>query len=751
MKFLPRRAVVAILLVLVVCTMPLFAQDNSPITVVGSGIVTPLFQTLVQASGVTANLTVNVTGTNNGFNSLCTGEADIATANRTINSAEATLCSQGTIEYIEMPIAYDAIAFIANADSAYAQCLNISDLNTVLAPSATGQMNNWNQIYADNPDLAISVFAPALDTPGYVILDALIDGSGLRLDAAQLATDTEIIAAVNATPGAIGIVRYTPALANDPNVYILNLQGGTTPGCHFPTAEAIEDGLYFAAEILYLYIRTDAVEKPGLRDILTYINGDAAISVVEGAGFVAPSATVKERNLARLENPAAETTSEDTRFTIQPAVAGTVRVGGAANGAGVLKVMSDGFTATYAGVSFDYNVEGQTDGYRRLCNGEIDIAVGARDLTAEELQNCTANNITLVTIELGSQATVLLTNPDSTYAQCLSTTQINTIWRATPPTETAITQWSQVGTNFPAGIPLTLFAPVSRSFAIQPDVTTIYGDLLLSASGIPGIIREDTALANQERFANDPVYRAMAVGNTPGSLTYMSWSDWQSVLEDGRVLLPGQEPPAPEATAEATAEASATVAPEMTATVAPESAAEATAAAESTAEATAVASVAPPPAYYRVQLVSVAPVNADGTVGACVLPDETNIESGMYPLTSPVRLVINQVSLGRPDVQSFLWFIFQTQYFGVLTDLGLVGISDAELPDVRTRLITEFEAGNAAARAAAEATAEATGEATSEATGQPGVESTAQPGAEATASAPAESTPDATAEATPGS
>lgn len=724
MKAFYRRAGVAFLLILVFCTIPLFAQDSGEISVVGSGIVTPLFESLAQASsaasGVSANLSVNVTGTNNGFASLCNGTADVVTANRRISEIEAANCSGLNIQYIELLLAHDVIAFIAPLNTTYAQCLTLNNLNAIFAPSSQGQIVNWNQLYSDNPDLPISIFVPQVDSTGYAILDSLISGTGLRSEAQARAADAEIISAVNATSGAIGVVKYTAALANDPNVNILNLEAGTQPGCVFPSADGIETGQYPAATSLYLYVNINSLSKAGLLDVLNFASGESAPAIVEAAGFIAPSTSAYDANLATLQNPVSEAAADEQLYQIPAGVAGQVRIGGAANATSMLLPFSTSFSTTYATVTFDYNVEGQDAGFRRLCNGEIDIVASNTAMTPEQLQNCQANNIVPVTFDFGYQAVVLLANPNDTYAHCLNTMQIGKIWSA--ESQGAVTLWNQVDPTFPANVPLTLFAPVSRSFTLpgSPDTYTIYNDLLMHiTTGAISPVRADTALKDQERFANNAAYRAQAVGNTAGGLTYLSWSDYQRALENPAVALVGETVEFGEGTP--TPQAIYRVQPVSVALVTGGvvTSTNVVSPVEATAEATAEAAAA----------VTPMPI----TVGPCVEPTIENITSGQYPLSRPVTLYVNQRSLALPEVKSFLWYSFQTENFPVFESVGIAGITEDALPNYRINLKAQFDAADVAAAEAAEATPEATAspDSTAEATLQPEGESTAQPAPDA--------------------
>ena len=91
MKSLQRGAGIILVLALLSSFSILSAQDDTKITVVGSGIVTPVLQSLITASGVSITPTAKITGTNSGFEQFCQGEADVTTAARTISAAECRM------------------------------------------------------------------------------------------------------------------------------------------------------------------------------------------------------------------------------------------------------------------------------------------------------------------------------------------------------------------------------------------------------------------------------------------------------------------------------------------------------------------------------------------------------------------------------------------------------------------------------------------------------------------------------------
>lgn len=502
------------LIALLLTPLIVFAQDENNVTAVGSGIVAPLVQAAADASG--AAITVNVTGTNSGFAAFCRGEADLTTAARAISADEEAACLGAEVSFVELLAGYNAIAFVANPANTSAQCLTQAQVRQAFAPSAAGQVVNWVQLGGEFTSQPLTLIVPAANTPAAALLDSLVGADGLRSDATQPGDAAAIISAVSSTPGALGVVPLDAAVNAGDSVRTLQLNFGAA-GCISPTLENIDADLYGGAQRLFVYANTASLSKPGLTETLTYLSSPAAAEVVTGAGFAAPSQGAYDLNAASLANPEGgrQFTGGESGYSIPNTVSGTVTIAGSPAGRDYFTALTSGFSSRYPGVTFTSTFEGEPDGIRRLCNGEIDIAVLTSDLTDEQRGNCDANNIQLYTVALGSQAVTLLANTANTDAVCLSAAQIGAIWRAS---DDAPTNWNQVDAAF-ADLPLVLVAPNTS------DTT----DLLLAlTSDQPGIDRLPA------ETNSNPLYRGAAVGNVPGGISYFTWADLQTVLNSGQ-------------------------------------------------------------------------------------------------------------------------------------------------------------------------------------------------------------------------
>jgi len=518
MRYFQRRVGTFVLLALLLTPLLSLAQGE-PITVVGSLISAPIFSDIANASPNPVTLTVTPGGTNSGFNEFCQGQADVTNASRPISVAEDATCASNNVSYLELLLGYNIIAVVSQPGATYAQCLTTADLTAIFAPSAEGQMTNWNQVNSNDPDLALSVFIQPQNSPIYSVLDGVVDGDGFRADATTANTDADVLSAVTQTEGALGVMSLAAATAAGDTVQIVQIDDIKGDGCVMPAADAVEAGTYAAGDRLYTYVNTAKLDQGGLGDFITFATSDAAASVISQAGFIPPTADAYAKNtqVIREMQTGRRVTQQVVAFQIPPGVSGPVNVAGAAGGFSYIKSISDNLTAAYSGITMNLKTQGVADGLKQLCAGTMDIAIVYATPTPEQMADCSTSGVATLPISLGSEATVLVGHASDSFQTCLTKDQLLTLWRA--GSDPAITNWNQVSDTFP-DLPVTLLIPSNGDPA--RDVLMI---------GLAGTDLPDRA---DPQLKSDPLYRAAAVANVDGGITYMSWSDYQKVVANNQ-------------------------------------------------------------------------------------------------------------------------------------------------------------------------------------------------------------------------
>lgn len=675
-----RRGMLFFPFVILALAVPLFAQDNT-LTVAGSSVALPIVQLIAETYAPTeVTITPAINGTADGFAQLCAGTVDAVAASRALSTAEETVCNANGIQFHELVLGYDYLVFVGNAADTFNVCLAASTLNNLFAPSASESVTNWTGISAENPDLPITLYVPASNTLSGATLDNFIAGTGIRSDA-LVATPVEAITAVNATTGAIAVVPFSSLLAVEGEEYILSVDFQTSSvGCVSPAVDAFENGIYTLGTNFYFYISTTAATRvPTLLE--SFVTTDSTF-LLEGLGFTAPTSTVRDLNAQAITTLGRLFTRQQETFEIPIGLAGEVTLGGNPALNTWLKAAADSFAQTYPDLKFTLKFEGEPSGLRRFCNGELDIIASEVPLSGEAATNCEANSITTFDVTLGTKAVVLVGNALDTEQACLTLDQISTIWNTA--SEKVVTNWTGVDVTF-ADKPLTLFAPTSSDAA---DLLLRRGDTIVPP------LRSDVAESN-----DDPLYRAAAVANVPGALTFMTWREYGQVLATGqeRIQLVNVQ-----ADGECVTPSDATIA-------------------DST---------------YPITETATLIVNTSSLANI-------NVQSYLWTLFDSITQYANYEALGYTGLAS--------DFFVDVRSNLLVAFAEAEaalaVPEVTAEPGIEVTA-EATGEATAEVTMEATVEVTLEATAEATIEATEEATQEPTAVPTPEATEEATAEAT---
>ena len=508
-----RLCAVILSLLLLILVGPGMAQAPENIIVSGSAIVNGLIEDLAAASG-SQGLDITTSGTTSGIELFCSGELELATASRKMTAEERRVCIDNEVVYSELLIGHHIVAFVAHPDVP-TQCLLFETLQDVLKPTASNVVADWSFYRLEDAELPLPVLLPDDMAIEYVIVDGLLAGDGLRLDGQHYGDASEAVGKVSDTAGALALVPWNEDLETIDSILILEVGGEDFGPCALPSIENVENGSYQFATSLYIYVNRAGLESnDNLAELMQFIVDEANSPVIEAAGATPPSGVTYALNIKILADADSDPrlSGDIGDFQFPPDLRGEINIVGAANAHQMLVRAGDSLGEQ---LIVDFAFAGAPAGINSLCKGEADIVALDGMTEANSLQECATNGIVTMPINLGSQATVLVGNAANEYAACLTTDQVNSIWRA--DSADVIKSWADVDDKLPDQT-LTLFGHSSLDS---------FTDILLQTAGeiIPPI-RRDT----EKDF--DPLYRAAAVGNVSGGLTYMNWSDYRQVLEN---------------------------------------------------------------------------------------------------------------------------------------------------------------------------------------------------------------------------
>src|SRR6187455_822128 len=91
-------------------------------------------------------VTVGISGTGGGFTKFCRGEIDIVNASRPIQRAEMKACNKAGVQYVELPMAFDALTVVVNPKNTWSKTMTVAELKKMWEPAAQGKITKWNQV-----------------------------------------------------------------------------------------------------------------------------------------------------------------------------------------------------------------------------------------------------------------------------------------------------------------------------------------------------------------------------------------------------------------------------------------------------------------------------------------------------------------------------------------------------------------------------------------------------------------------------
>ncbi|MGF1512892.1 MAG: PstS family phosphate ABC transporter substrate-binding protein [Elainellaceae cyanobacterium] len=269
------------------------ADSSAAIAIDGSSTVYPISNEVAQEyifeKGDSAPaIDVTFSGTSGGFRKFCAGETDISDASRPITQAEMAACKEAGVEYIELPVAFDALTVAVHQDNDWADDITVEELKMLWEPEAEGQVTQWSQIRPDWPDEPISLYGADTDSGTYdYFTEAIVGESGAsRTDYTASEDDVDLVRGVRTDPNSLGYFGYAYYKESQAALKALGIESGGVPV--MPADETVRSGEYEPlARPLFIYVSVDALEeKPELETFVDYYLTNAR-TLVPVVGYTA--------------------------------------------------------------------------------------------------------------------------------------------------------------------------------------------------------------------------------------------------------------------------------------------------------------------------------------------------------------------------------------------------------------------------------------------------------------------------------
>ncbi|KQC39977.1 phosphate ABC transporter substrate-binding protein [Frankia sp. ACN1ag] len=271
------------------------AVDPNAVITTGSAEVAAITGTAYSlfresAKGVTVR--VGSTDTDDGFQKVCAGQADIVGASYALPDKACGTRVAG------FEIAHHLLPIVVSRQNTWAQCLTTAQVGRIWARDST--VTNWNQVDPSFPNVPLSPIGPAASTVHAKVFLASMTGSSTNTRAYETRELDEIPARVDGDRGAIAFMDYSNFLTTNRAVRAIKLDSGR--GCVEPNALTAGTGMYMPlCKPLYLYANKASLRKPAVAAFLRYYLQNQK-EITSQAHYIArDDATVRD-NIAIVQN-----------------------------------------------------------------------------------------------------------------------------------------------------------------------------------------------------------------------------------------------------------------------------------------------------------------------------------------------------------------------------------------------------------------------------------------------------------------
>lgn len=217
---------------------------------------------------------INISGTGGGFAKFCRGETQIQNASRPILKKEMEQCKEAGVQYIELPIAYDALTVVVNKNNDFVKSLSVEELRKIWRPAAQGKIKTWRQVNPAWPNVALTLYGPGTDSGTFDYFTEAIVGKAKqsRNDYTASEDDNVLVQGVAGEQGALGYFGYAYYEENQQKLAAVPIVAKKDAPAVLPSVQSVKDGTYQPlSRPLFIYVNaTAAAFKPEVRDFVDF-------------------------------------------------------------------------------------------------------------------------------------------------------------------------------------------------------------------------------------------------------------------------------------------------------------------------------------------------------------------------------------------------------------------------------------------------------------------------------------------------
>jgi phosphate transport system substrate-binding protein len=267
--------ITALALAAVAAAAPALAQQIVKID--GSSTVYPVTEAVAEefqkSRKGAVKVTVGISGTGGGFKKFCRAETDISNASRPILKKEMEDCKKAGVEYIELPVAFDALTVVIHPQNDFVKQMTVAELKKMWEPAAQGKVKTWKDVNPAWPDQAIKLFGAGSDSGTFDYFTEAIVGKAKssRGDYTASEDDNVLVQGVSRDKFAIGYFGFAYYAENQGRLKAVPIVEKDGKPAVAPSMESVLKGTYQPlARPIFIYVNTKSLAKPEVKQFVDF-------------------------------------------------------------------------------------------------------------------------------------------------------------------------------------------------------------------------------------------------------------------------------------------------------------------------------------------------------------------------------------------------------------------------------------------------------------------------------------------------
>ena len=182
-------------------------------------------------------------------------------------------CKAAGIEYIELPVAYDALTVVINPKNDWIKALTVAELKVMWEPGAQGKVTSWKQVNPAWPDRPLKLFGAGADSGTFDYFTEAINGKSKssRGDFTASEDDNVLVQGVARDVGALGFFGYAYYEENHDKLKAVPIIEKEGKPAVSPSGKTVIDGSYQPlARPIFIYVNAKSADRPEVKEFVEF-------------------------------------------------------------------------------------------------------------------------------------------------------------------------------------------------------------------------------------------------------------------------------------------------------------------------------------------------------------------------------------------------------------------------------------------------------------------------------------------------